>query len=103
MAVAYTEVDNISTGKIINFRETSKERKIVNNYIASINDFKQECSNGAKSTKQLLKQYNAIIATTKQAEKAIISGKLNHTVNQCICEQFTLAKKDLQKAFDAIK
>lgn len=103
MAVARSYVDKAFTGGIIKFPETSKEHKVVDDFIKNVNIFKNDCDNKTKSSKQLLKQYNAIIATTKRAEKAIISGKLNHTINQHICEQFTLAKKDLQKTFSSIK
>ena len=105
MAVAYSNFDKTSNkNKVIKFpMGKSKEHGIVDEYIKSVNNFKKECLNKTKSMKQLLKQYNEIVANTKKAEKAIISGKLNHTINQHYCEQFVSAKKDLQKAFSDIQ
>lgn len=104
MAVAYSNFEKISNNSVVRFPvEKSKEYKIVYEYIDSIDNFKQECRNKTKSMKQLLKQYNEIVANTKKTEKAIISGKLNHTINQHDCEQFASAKKDLQKAFSDVQ
>ena len=104
MAVAYSNFDQTSNNVVIKFPAgKSKEYKIVYEYIDSVDNFKQECRNKTKSMKQLLRQYNEIIANTKKTEKAIISGKLNHTINQHDCEQFASAKKDLQKVFSDIQ
>ena len=95
MAVAYS-VDTGCVNNLIKFTNLDKNAQIVKNFVDDVQQFIQDCDIGTKSLKQLLKQYNAIMATTKKAEKAIITGKLNHSIQQNMCEQFDKAKKNLQ-------
>jgi len=97
MAVAYSVVDKGFANNLIKFSNVSKEAQFVLDYIDDIYEFIDACNNKSKTLKQLLKQYNEIVAMSKKADKSLVSGKFNNTINQDLCSKFERAKKDLQK------
>jgi len=106
MAVVYS-IDNVaslgSLGKIINFPVSNKDNKDVLDFILGVEQLKKDCSENVKSSKQLLKSCNEIIAKTKKAEKAILNGKLNKSIDENVCQGFKKAKYVLQDIVNDIK
>lgn len=103
MAVAYSTVSQDFANNLVNFPNVSKEAKMITDYIACINSFIKSCTEQTKTPKQLLKQYNEIVANSKKTDKAVISGKLNHTVNSDMCHKLALARKNLEQYRQKIK
>ena len=102
MALAYAVGNEVNNKNLIKFPNLSEETKILSSFVNEIDVFIADCQNKTKSSKQLLKQYNAVVAKLKKADNAFIAGKINKSVNQSLCEMFVKAKSKLKKARDEI-
>ena len=102
MALAYAVYDKADKNNLIKFPNVSEETKVLSGFVNEVDIFVADCQNKTKSSKQLLKQYNAIVAKLKKADNAFITGKINKSINQALCEMFIKAKSSLQKARDEI-
>lgn len=102
MALAYAVCDKADKNNLIKFPNVSEETKILSGFVNEVDAFVANCQNKTKSSKQLLKQYNAIIAKLKKVDNAFIAGKINKSINQSLCEMFIKAKSNLQKSRDEI-
>lgn len=103
MALAYAVNDKVNNkNNLIKFPDVSEETKILSSFVNEVDMFIADCQNKTKSSKQLLKQYNSIIAKLKKTDNAFIAGKINKSINQSLCEMFVKAKSNLQKARNEI-
>ena len=102
MALAYANCGKIDKNNLIKFPNVSEETKILSGFVNEVDIFVADCQNKTKSSKQLLKQYNAIVAKLKKVDSAFIAGKINKSINQSLGEMFIKAKSNLQKSRNEI-